>query len=95
MTNTNAPRYDVTDLRVCTVCIHLLANGEFNDGTDAAEVAAAGIARIWGATARDLCPGDSEQDNGFSTSACDGCGDSDHGDRFHAVAMIPIPVRES
>lgn len=81
--------YDTTELSVCTVCIHLLANGEYNDGTDAAEVAAAGKVRIWGDDARHLTPGG--EDLGHCTSDCDGCGDSEHGDRFRAYVMIPGP----
>ena len=34
-------------LKLCTVCAHLVANGEFRDGTDAAEVAGAEMARRW------------------------------------------------
>ena len=74
------------DLSVCLVCIHLLANGEFNDGTDAAEVCAAGIARLWGSEPPwNLVPGSEEF--GYRTSPCEGCGDTMHGDRFEAFAF--------
>ncbi len=74
------------ELRVCTVCIHLLANGEYNDGTDAAEVCAAGITRLWGQEPPwHLVPGGAEL--GYCTSSCDGCGDTLHGDRFEAFAF--------
>jgi hypothetical protein len=82
------PRFDETKLSVCEACINLLANGELNDGTDRAERTAEGMARIWGDDARHLIPG--SQDLGYYTSACDGCGNTDHGDRFEAVALIPI-----
>lgn len=81
-------RYDTTELSVCTVCNHLLSNGEYNNGTDDAERAGEGMARIWGDDARYLTPGGEDLD--YCTSDCDGCGDSDHGDRFRAYAMIPI-----
>lgn len=88
-------RFDMTELAVCTVCIHLLANGEFNDGTDAAEKCSEGMARIWGDDARHLVPGGGGDDEdsgdlGFSWSSCDGCGDTLGGDRHQAWAMIPI-----
>jgi hypothetical protein len=78
---------DHLELSVCVVCLHLLANGEFNDGTDAAENAAIGMILLRGATARHLVA--DGEDLGFSTSSCDGCGDTDHGDRYRAIALIP------
>lgn len=81
-------QYDTTELAVCTVCICLLANGEYDDGTDAAETAEAGVARIWGEDAKHLTYGG--DDLGFSWSSCDGCGDTHGGDRFRASAMIPL-----
>jgi hypothetical protein len=81
-------QFDVTDLSVCTVCIHILANGEYNDSTDAADVCAAGMTRVWGNDARHLVPGNG--DLGFCQSSCDGCGNTDHGDRFEAHALIPV-----
>jgi hypothetical protein len=83
--NTGCDQYDFTHLAVCVVCIHLITNGEFNDGTDAAEVAAAGVDRLWGHRA--LLPDGTKL--GFSTWPCDGCGDTDHGDRYRAIAAIP------
>jgi hypothetical protein len=76
------------ELAVCVVCLHLLANGEFNDGTDAAEIAAAGMHRIWGDIARHLVADGTEL--GFATWSCEGCGNTDHGDRYRVVALIPI-----
>jgi hypothetical protein len=80
---------DHLELSVCTVCLHLLANGEFNDGTDAAELAATGMEPLWGTTARHLVADGTEL--GFSTWSCDTCGDTDHGDRYRAIALIPHP----
>jgi hypothetical protein len=71
------------------VCLHLLASGEFNDGTNAAETASAGMERLWGAAARHLVADGTEL--GFSTWSCDTCGDTDHGDRYRAIALIPHP----
>lgn len=84
--------FDITELSVCTVCIHLLANGEYDDGTDAAEIAAAGMQRIWGADTVHLVPGVGCL--GHCSSDCDGCGDTLAGDRFEAAALIPVPVFE-
>lgn len=80
-------QFNQTELRVCTVCICLMANGEYNDGTDAAEVATAGMKRIWGKDVRHLVPGG--EDLGFHTTSCDSCGQTDHGDRYAATALIP------
>jgi hypothetical protein len=80
-------RFDRIELAVCVVCLHLLANGEFNDGTDAAEIAGSGMARIWGDNARHLVADGEEL--GFSTLPCDSCDDTHHGDRYRAIALIP------
>ena len=71
------------DLDVCTVCIHLIANGEYDDGTDAAEKCSAGQVAKWGDLAVHMVLGDTE-DTWFSMRDCEGCGDTDGGDRFHA-----------
>jgi hypothetical protein len=70
-------------ISVCLVCIHLLANGEFNDGTDAADVAGSAMAVTW--SGWHLVPGNEE--HGYCTSSCGGCGDTLHGDRFEAFAF--------
>lgn len=70
------------DLDVCTVCVHLIANGEFDDGTDAAEKCSARQVKIWGPLAVAMVLGD--DDEWFSYRSCDGCGDQLAGDRFHA-----------
>jgi hypothetical protein len=85
--NADHGRFEHIELAVCVVCLHLLANGEFNDGTDAAETADAGMERLWGDTARHLVADGAEL--GFSTWSCEGCGDTDHGDRYRAIALIP------
>lgn len=99
-------RFNIHELRVCLVCIHLMANGEFDDGTDAAEKCAAGQVKEWGDNAKYLvsgsdCDEDCERDMhddthectqfelGYSSSWCEGCGDTLHGDRFLAYCMIP------
>jgi hypothetical protein len=80
-------KFDQTELSVCLVCIHILANGEFNDGTDAAEKCSAKMVAIWGSDTQHISAGD--KDLGFCTSSCDTCGDTYHGDRFQAIALIP------
>jgi len=96
--------FDTTELSVCVVCLHLLANGEYNDGEDSAEKAWEGQQKIWGDDMRHLIAGSDCDDNctrhddpdecksldqGFSWSTCDGCGSDFGGDRFLAYAMIP------
>lgn len=80
-------KFDVTELEVCTVCIHILANGEFNDGTDADDKARQGMAKLWGDDAMHLVAGDGEI--AFSAASCDGCGDPLAGERHEAAALIP------
>ena len=108
-TEISGPRFDQYDLRVCEVCMSLVANGEYNDGEDTAEVCAAGMEKKWGDLARHMCLGHSHDEDecghvgescpddadcdcenyGYSTSACDGCGDSDHGDRYAVTILAP------
>lgn len=85
------------ELAVCEVCIHLLANGEFDDGTNAAEVAGKGMERSWGPMAQHLVPGtDDEGDSlGHSRHSCQGCGSIEEGERFRAFAVIPKPESKS
>jgi hypothetical protein len=80
-------RYDITEIDVCVVCIMLTANGEYDDGTDAAERCTEGQARIWGDDVRHFTMGGEEL--GFSWSSCDGCGDTNGGDRFRINVMVP------
>lgn len=80
-------KFNEVELSICTVCAHLFANGEYDDGTDAAEVASKGIDRKWGADARHISVTDGGED--FSTSDCDTCGDHLHGERHNAVALLP------
>lgn len=35
-------------IKACVVCVHLTANGEYNDGTDAADKCSEGQVKIWG-----------------------------------------------
>jgi hypothetical protein len=72
------------NLYVCTDCVFYIANGDLpEDDTNA-----------WSpdnfdARWRDynVCCGDSEKDNEFSWSRCDGCGSKLGGARFHCVAL--------
>lgn len=93
-------KFDVTELEVCTVCICLIANGEYTSDPEAEQQAADGMARVWGEDARHLVPGGHVEDcDGtelcgcvdpwFSWSSCDGCGSGLGGDRHRAVALIP------
>lgn len=77
---------NLVELDVCTVCIHLIANGEFNDGTDEAERKGAGLESNWAGWR--LVPGFlPEEDSRFSHLSCQGCGDTLAGDRFQAYAL--------
>lgn len=86
-------KFNITELEVCTMCIHLLANGEYDDGTNAVVIVADGIRRTWGANVSHLVPGSS--DLGFSWSSCDGCGSTLGGNRHEASALIPLEVIDS
>lgn len=92
-----------TYFKACVVCMHLTANGEYNDGEDTAEKCIAGQQKIWGDQSRwFMLAGCSEDCNyaddddhecesfeqGFSWSDCEGCGDTDGGDRF-LLAVFP------
>ena len=81
-------RFNTIDIDACTVCLLLTANGEYNDGTNAARDCSRGQREIWGDNAVHFtCGGD---ELGFSRSSCDGCGDTDEGDRFRLHVMIPL-----
>lgn len=97
-------RFETTEIKVCTTCIHLMCNGEYNDGEDTAERCAERQDLVWGGNQKYFTPGsDCEEsclvhddpddcttmDQGFSWSSCDGCEDTDGGDRFLAYVMIP------
>jgi hypothetical protein len=86
-----------TLIKVCTVCVQLIANGEYNDGTDAAEKCAEGQVRIWGDNASAMCIAGCDEyshctidedhecesfEQGFSWQSCEGCGDEHGGDRY-------------
>lgn len=73
------------DLSICTICLHLIANGEYNDGTDIAELTSDRMVAKWGDLTMCLTLGGEEL--GFSTRECDGCGNTDHGDRFTACII--------
>lgn len=94
---------EVTYFKACVVCMHLVANGEYNDGTNAAEVCAEGQQRLWGDNARWFmlagCTEDShstidedhecqEFEQGFSWAACEGCGEEHGGDRYLLAVIV-------
>lgn len=81
-------RFNITDIAVCVDCLHLTANGEINDGTDAARDCVRGQRDKWGDDARYFTCGGEEL--GYSTSDCEGCGNPYHGDRFQAHVMVPL-----
>jgi hypothetical protein len=85
---------------VCKTCLYIIANGEYNDGEDTAERISAAMAERFPGEVRDLCAGgpctcgnrkrdvDCDCDDlGFCKSACDTCGDTDHGDRYAATLL--------
>ncbi len=74
------------DLMVCVVCTHLIANGEYVDGTDAAEIAGKALETRWADAQLVMACGE-DCDGEFGTRPCDGCGDELHGDRHPAVAL--------
>lgn len=94
----------IDTIKVCVVCVHLTANGEYDDGTDAAEKCSEGQVKIWGDRASQFCLAGCDDDcrnasefddhecesfeQGFSWSDCEGCGDTDGGDRF-LLAVFP------
>lgn len=80
-------KFNETELSVCDVCRYLIAYGEYNDGEDTAETASAGIARIWGDDAKHFISDGAAL--GYCISSCDACGNTDHGERFRATALIP------
>jgi hypothetical protein len=80
-------KFDPIELSVCVDCVQLLANGEINDGTDAAERCADGQLRVWGPELKHMTLGGEEL--GFSHESCNGCGNVLGGDRFRAWMMIP------
>lgn len=81
-------RFHTIDIGVCTVCVCLTANGEYNDGENTARDCSRGQRETWGDNARYFtCGGD---ELGFSHSSCEGCGNADGGDRFRLHVMIPL-----
>lgn len=80
-------RYSEYELSVCSDCIQLLANGDSGESTSRA---AEGMRRTWGNLAVHLVVGG--EDLGFSVDRCDGCGAEGGGERFGAVALIPVEL---
>lgn len=86
-------QFEIFRLSVCEVCLHLLANGEYDDGTNAAEVAGRAMDERFpmgevqndGTVFDGLMAG--SEDLGFSTSGCETCDSPYHGDRHEAFAF--------
>lgn len=81
-------RFNIIEIDVCTVCLMLCANGEYNDGENTARDCVRGQREKWGDNAAHFTCGGEEL--GFSWSACEGCGNPDGGDRFRLNVMIPL-----
>jgi hypothetical protein len=79
--------YVETELEVCEVCVHLIANGEYADGTDAALIASEAMVDRWADKAADIVLGGDEL--GFRLRPCDACGSKLAGDRFTASILTP------
>jgi hypothetical protein len=80
--------YVETELEVCVVCAHLIANGEYDDdGTDAALIASMAMVDRWADRAADIVLGGDEL--GFRLRPCDACGSELAGDRFTAGILTP------
>lgn len=77
------------DLAVCQICLHLIAYGEWNDGTDQGAHTFASMSDMWGRELGLLYADGREL--GFSMRDCDGCGDTHGGDRY-AAGLIPTWV---
>jgi len=86
VTNIAIEKFMIEDYEVCTVCAHIIANGEFDDGTNARELAISGtlLRHPEGYTGMHL---DADPEIGFRTTMCDTCGENLHGDRFKAVRL--------
>lgn len=86
-------------LSVCTDCIHVLANGECDperpaDLPEPLSLVPDGYNLVPGGDHLESCTqadrdaGCECESYGFSTSACEGCGDVHHGDRFAATLFL-------
>ena len=74
-------------LRICTDCLQLIANGEGPDGHAAKMVEHLDLKSSTDITLGCTDPEclDDGDECGFSWSACQGCGSSLGGDRYHAT----------
>lgn len=76
------------DLRVCSDCAQVIANGEISDGTDRGDRTAAAQVAVWGADAIGLVlAGTDDGPDPFSTAPCDGCGSTLAGERWDAAVI--------
>lgn len=88
MEATDTPKYDIIDIKACSDCIMLVANGETPVDMDEDETAAyvaeiADYTRGW-----DLVYGG--DDLGFTYDGCDVCGSPLGGDRWRVHLMRRI-----
>jgi hypothetical protein len=75
---------ETTDLQVCHDCIMYIANGDLPDDNPA-NWQPEQVDRAW--QGYQLALGDSDKDDEFSWSPCEGCGSRLAGNRFHCVAI--------
>ncbi len=72
------------EILLCLDCLLFVANGDESEDSDWSEDA---LEANWPSMEWDISPGDSEKDEEFSRSACEGCGSPLGGSRHHAIAM--------
>lgn len=72
------------NVMVCMDCAMYIANGDLPD-YNPDNWSAADLERNW--RGYNLYVGDTEKDDEFSWSQCDGCGSRLGGSRFHCVAL--------
>lgn len=73
------------ELSVCVVCAHIIANGKFDDGTNATDLAISRTLLRYreGYTGMSV----NGDEPSFSTTPCDTCGEELHGDRFNVTRL--------
>jgi hypothetical protein len=72
------------DVMICTDCMMYIANGELpEDNSD--NWSPKTLEQNW--KGYQLCLGDSDKDDEFSTLPCEGCSSRFAGARFHCVAL--------
>jgi len=74
------------ELAACADCLLFVANGDAPED-DNGELAAAILANLGADDARNLCCGDTDQDDEFSWRACDCCGSTLGGSRHQLICL--------